>query len=122
MLKFEYRGLDMMDQIVSVPIAFDEKHSVLHIKDEWYVVWPDFNGQNGYRHSDGFLQMVKKLKEPYLFQAYAHLNEEAWLEAFTFYFYKDTMVVLFKGNEFLEKIPFNSIKGGDLLVFPEWMA
>ena len=119
MLKFEYRGLDVMDQIVSVPIAFEEDLCVLHIKDDSYVVWPDFIVGGSYKLSDGFFQMVKVLRGQYLFKAYLQPTEDEWIQQFTFCFYRNLEVLLFKGDKFVQKIPFTSKNYGNFLFYNE---
>lgn len=89
-----------MDEIASVPVAYDEKLNILHIKHESFVVWSDFDGKSGYKLSDGFFQMVRKLKTQHLFKVHAELSIEQWIASFTFCFYKSPSILLIKGDDF----------------------
>ena len=122
MLKFEYRGLNLMDQISSVHIALDLKGKTIHIKDEAHVVWPDYRGNDLYVHSDGFYQMVRILKQQHLFQPLKDLSEVDWIDEFSFYFYKEHTILLFIGDKFKRKILVNSKNSDDLLIFTDWIS
>jgi len=121
MLKFEYRGLNLFDQIGIVQVAFEPTEKVIHLKDEEHIVWPDYVGSEEYQLSDGFWHLVQTLKKQYLFQQYEAEDIIVWINQFKWLFYQqDKDILLFKGQEFKGKIQKNAKNNTDFLIFNEW--
>lgn len=121
MLKFEYRGLNLFDQIGIVQVAFEPTEKVIHLKDEEHIVWPDYVGSEEYQLSDGFWHLVQILKKQYLFQQYEAEDIIVWINQFQWLFYQqDKDILLFKGQEFKGKIQKNAKNNTDFLIFNEW--
>ena len=121
MLKFEYRALNLFDQIGIVQVAFEPTEKVIHLKDEEHIVWPDYVGTQAYKLSDGFWHLVQTLKKQYLFQQYEAENIIVWINQFKWLFYQqDKDILLFKGQEFKGNIQKNAKNNTDFLIFNEW--
>ena len=86
-LELEYRGLNLLDEISAVEVAFDLIHKVIHIYDTNQVVEPEFNfTAKKYQMSDGFYQMAKVLYDK-RFIATEKQSAEQWRDAMTWVFY-----------------------------------
>lgn len=95
MIKLQYQGLSLLDQIETVEIAYDEQQGTIHLYDEERVIWPEYRGlQNGYVLSDGFDNMIKVLRSKPIFKNNAEQNDSEWLRNFAWCFYRKNALVL----------------------------
>ena len=123
MIKLQYQGMNLLDQIATVEIAVDEQHHTVHLYDPQSVVWPEYRGvTSGYVLSEGFEKMLKVLQSKPFFLNWQQQNESNWLCGVTWIFYKQQAHILKSNNgivtiihdnknhnfneDFLEKIQF----------------
>ncbi|MER2000676.1 MAG: hypothetical protein ABS882_12960 [Lysinibacillus sp.] len=100
MIKIQYQGMSLLDEIQTVEITFDALKRQVHLYDPSAVVWPEYRGKdNGYVLSDGFILMTKVLGNKPLFNEIKKQNESEWLHNITWFFYKtNTPVLCLKEN------------------------
>lgn len=95
MIKIQYQGMNLLDEIHTVEIAFDTLEKQVHLYDPSAVIWPEYRGKvNGYILSDGFNLMIKVLGDKPFFSEIRKQNDSDWLERFTWFFYKKNTSVL----------------------------
>lgn len=95
MIKLQYQGLSLLDQIATVEITYDERNEAVHIYDEESVVWPEYKGTvKGYVLSDGFCLMTKVLEKKPIFKNNLQKNDSEWLQNLTWIFYKPKAHIL----------------------------
>lgn len=66
-ISFEYKALNLMDQIETLEITLDYFHSTVQIFDPNGLTYPMYNAKNGeYSCSDEFLALYKAVRLKYL--------------------------------------------------------
>ena len=100
MIKLQYQGMNLLDQIATVEIAVDEYHNTIHLYDPESVVWPEYRGvTSGYVLSDGFEKMLKVLESKPFFVNWQQQNESNGLCGISWIFYKQQSHILKSNNE-----------------------
>lgn len=122
MLKFEYRGLNLLDEIGVVEVAYDSTEQIIHLKDHESIVWPNYVGNDTYKMSDEFWNMAQTLQGQFLFRQYQKEQLNEWIDQFTWLFYQENKGILFfQGEEFKGNIQKNASKNKNLLIFNDWI-
>lgn len=91
----EYRGLNLLDDISTVELAFDLSAEVIHVFDTNQVVEPEFNfTTKSYQLSDGFYKMAKVLYEKQFIAPSEEETFESWVKRKTWFFYGSKKSIL----------------------------
>ncbi|WP_052344299.1 hypothetical protein [Bacillus ndiopicus] len=87
LMKLEYRGLNIFDEISSVEVAFDVAASTIHIVDTDMTVAPTYNFVKKQDElSEGFLKMAEVLYQKRYLKAEAESLQQ-WIDSVTWQFY-----------------------------------
>lgn len=69
MLKFEYKALNLMDQVCTVEVAFDSSKHTVHVYDRDAAAYPMYDfSQKQFVASDEFITMQKVFEKKFLFE------------------------------------------------------
>lgn len=100
MIEFEYRGLNLLDEISTVEIMIDVDSKMVHIYDQNYVVEPEFDfSTKQYRVSHSFYQMTKVLYGKKFVDFHDVSDVEQWINQFTWIFYGSRkFLLIFNGG------------------------
>ena len=78
-ISFEYKALNLMDQIETIEITLDYEHRTIHILDVNGITYPMYNSKNKeYVCSEEFLSLAKAVKEKYLAKTFFELVENSY--------------------------------------------
>lgn len=95
LLEFEYRGLNLLDEISTVEISIDKKARIIHIFDQNNVVEPEFYfSTKEYKLTDSFYQMAQILLNKKFILLYEITDLHEWINQFKWIFYGSRKVVL----------------------------
>ncbi|HWK24343.1 MAG TPA: hypothetical protein VNS08_15050 [Ureibacillus sp.] len=108
--EFEYKGLNILDEVSTVEVAIDDNHQVIHIYDINQVVEPEFNfSTNEFQMSDGFFKMANLIYKK-RFSVSPDQTVEQWINEKVWIFYgSKKSIIKYEGSQIVE-IP----KGWDL--------
>ncbi|MFC7684568.1 aminopeptidase [Ureibacillus sp. GCM10028918] len=101
--EFEYRGLNIIDEISTVEVALDPVHNAFHIYDTNDVVEPEYSfSLKKYVMSDGFYRMANVLYEKQFFES-ASQTVEQWISEKTWLFYgSKKSIIKYYGVDIIE--------------------
>ncbi|RHW38646.1 hypothetical protein D1B33_07155 [Lysinibacillus yapensis] len=86
-IEFEYRGLNIFDEISTVEIAIEPLTKRIHVLDTMQVVEPEYNfGKKRFQMSEGFQKMTEVLCTK-RFQEIQDQSTEQWVNDMTWIFY-----------------------------------
>lgn len=92
--EFEYKGLNILDEISTVEVAIDSLHRTVHIYDTNQVVEPEFNfSTRKYQMSNGFFKMAKVLYDKRFFDTTSQTIEQ-WVNEWIWLFYGSKRSIL----------------------------
>lgn len=87
LIKMEYRGLNIFDEISSVEVAFDVEAVTIHIVDDNMAVAPTYHFTKKQDElSEGFLKMAQVLYQKRYMKAEVESLQQ-WINSITWHFY-----------------------------------
>jgi hypothetical protein len=102
-ISFEYKALNLMDQIETIEITLDYAHRTIHIFDLNGITYPMYSVKNGeYVCSDEFLSLAKCVKEKYLAKTFFEFVQQSF--NWVIYSRKNRVLVQEKNQKVIVKI------------------